>query len=69
MKMKKASGAETRKRKASAAANGSSGSLPKSLPLVDFREPTRTEREYGRLLASRAAELKNGKRRKIAAAK
>lgn len=62
--MKKASGTETRKRKASiAASNGTSGSLPKLFRLVDFREPTEAERVYGRSLARRASELKDDKRR------
>jgi hypothetical protein len=67
--MKKTSGAETRKRKASIVArNGNSGSLPKLFRLVDFREPTEAERVYGRSLARRASELKDDKRRTTATA-
>jgi hypothetical protein len=70
VRMKKKSGAETRKRKASVAVrNGNSGSLTKRLALVDFREPTEGERIYGRSLARRASQLKDRKRRTVVGAR
>jgi hypothetical protein len=65
--MKRPAAGNQRKRRALAALKRSKlNSIPKSVGLIDFREPTLAERAHGKSLAGRAAELLARKSRKLA---
>ncbi len=65
--MKRSAGTNQRKRRALAVLKKSKlNSIPKSVGLVGFREPTSAERAHGKSLAGRAAELLARKSRKLA---
>jgi len=65
--MKRSAAANQRKRRALAVLKKSKvNSIPKSVALVDFRDPSSAERAHGKTLAGRAAELLARKLRKLA---
>jgi len=67
--MKRSPATNARKRRAVGVLKKSKhNSIPKSVTLTDFREPTAAERVHGKSLATRAAELVSRKSRKLAVA-
>jgi hypothetical protein len=65
--MKRPAAANQRKRRALAVLKKSKlNSIPSSVTMVDFREPTSAERAHGKSLVGRAAELLARKSRKLA---
>ena len=65
--MKRSAARNPRKRRALAVLKKSKlNSIPKSIGMVNFREPTPQERAHGKSLAGRAAELLARKSRKLA---
>lgn len=65
--MKRSTPRNHRKRRTTAVLKkGKLNSIPKSVELIDFREPTAAERAHGKSLAGRAAELLARKSRKLA---